>query len=287
MSVALAKPQAIAKHEGIEQVEAGMLNLPQVDCPVAHHFGPGIYIREVTVPKGTFVVTNAQRFDHINILLQGKALIQRGNEQVLLEAPLFFIGPPGRKMGMALETIVWQNVYATEETDIDKLEEMFFDKSDTWQSHNKDVLAAQSVDRSVDREDYAKVIAEMGFSEQEARAVSENVDDQIPMPHAWATVAAVRNSVIEGKGMFMSWPVVAGTIIAPARINELRTPAGRYVNHAKDPNCRMVKDGSGDIYLVSIRDISGCKGGDAGEELTVDYRQAVECNLLRSTECQE
>ena len=190
-------------------------------------------------------------------------------------------------MGMALETIVWQNVYATEETDIDKLEEMFFDKSDTWQSHNKDVLAAQSVDRSVDREDYAKVIAEMGFSEQEARAVSENVDDQIPMPHAWATVAAVRNSVIEGKGMFMSWPVVAGTIIAPARINELRTPAGRYVNHAKDPNCRMVKDGSGDIYLVSIRDISGCKGGDAGEELTVDYRQAVECNLLRSTECQE
>ena len=32
---------------------------------------------------------------------------------------------------------------------------------------------------------------------------------------------------------------------------------------------------SGDIYLVALRDIAGCKGGNLGEEITVDYRQAL------------
>ena len=38
----------------VADLEKEMLEMPQADCPVAHHFGPGIYIREVTLPAGIF-----------------------------------------------------------------------------------------------------------------------------------------------------------------------------------------------------------------------------------------
>jgi SET domain-containing protein len=79
---------------------------------------------------------------------------------------------------------------------------------------------------------------------------------------------------------------MSGQIIAPARIAGKRTPAGRYVNHSMNPNCKYIADENGDIYLVSLRDIDGCKGGGCGEELTVDYRQALILNMELST-CQE
>jgi hypothetical protein len=138
LSVALVKPFAIAKHEGIEQVEAAMLNLPQVDCPVAHHFGPGIYIREVTMPSGIFAIGHLQKYPQLNVMLAGKVLMEKDGEMQVMSAPLIFVGEPGRKVGYVLETCVWQNIYATEETDIDKLEDMFLDKSETWNQFEKE-----------------------------------------------------------------------------------------------------------------------------------------------------
>ena len=32
---------------------------------------------------------------------------------------------------------------------------------------------------------------------------------------------------------------------------------------------------NGDINLVAITDIEGCKGGSMGTEITIDYRQAL------------
>ena len=37
--------------------------------------------------------------------------------------------------GYILKDMVWQNIYATDETDVEKLEAMFLDKSQTWQEH--------------------------------------------------------------------------------------------------------------------------------------------------------
>jgi hypothetical protein len=36
-----------------------------------------------------------------------------------------FVGKPGRKVAYIIETVVFQNIYATDETDIEKLENMF------------------------------------------------------------------------------------------------------------------------------------------------------------------
>lgn len=270
----------------VADLEKEMLEMPQADCPVAHHFGPGIYIREVTLPAGIFAVGHAQKYEHLNIMLTGKVAIVDGDQVRVLEAPLIFTGKPGRKVGYVLETCVWQNVYATNETDIDALEAHYLDKSKTWEAYDKEHSKIDHALNQHNRDDYAQVLKEFGFDADTARQQAEEESDQIDMPNVFKAVVQVRNSNIEGKGLFLSWHIAAGQIIAPARISGKRTPAGRYVNHSMNPNCKYVADENGDIYLVSLRDIDGCKGGSKGEELTVDYRQALTLNKELS-KCQE
>lgn len=287
MSVALVKPTAIAKHEGIEQVEAAMLNLPQASCPVAHHFGPGIYIREVTMPAGTFAIGHRQKFKHLNIMITGKVLMEKDGAMVVLSAPLIFVGEPGRKTGYVLETVVWQNVYATDETDIDKLESIYLEKSDTWVDYDVPQKKFRNALCEVDRQDFIQMLTQLGTDAETVQAQSEDVSDIIDMPHGWAAATSIRKSDIAGNGLFLSWPVTSGSVIAPARINGKRTPAGRYVNHAATPNCIYKQTEDGDIYLIAKRNIDGCQGGSAGEELTVDYRQANALLKVEALSCQE
>ncbi|MFN4105910.1 MAG: SET domain-containing protein-lysine N-methyltransferase [Acinetobacter johnsonii] len=270
----------------VADLEKEMLEMPQADCPVAHHFGPGIYIREVTLPAGIFAVGHAQKFDHLNIMLTGKVAIVDDGKVRVLEAPLIFTGKPGRKVGYVIETCVWQNVYATEETDIDALEAHYLDKSENWKAYDNEQSSIIYALNQPDRDDFEQVLKDFGFNAETVRQQSEDESDQIDMPVAFKAVAQVRDSNIEGKGLFLSWHIAAGQIIAPARISGKRTPAGRYVNHSMNPNCKYVADENGDIYLVSLRDIDGCKGGSKGEELTVDYRQALTLNKELS-KCQE
>lgn len=264
----------ITQSDQLEMAESYMLTLPQVDCPIVHHFGPGIYIREVHFPPDTFAIGHAQRYSQLNIMLQGKIAIVENGQVKILQAPLIFVGPPGRKSGYILEYTIWQNVYATTETDIDKLEEMFLDKSDMWFDHQEamdEIRFALHVD---DRHDYEMLLYQLGITDDLVREQAENEADQIPMPEGFSKVT-VRNSYIEGKGVFLSSPAEPGEIIAPARIKNKRTPVGRFTNHAKNPNAYFTMNDAGDIYIVASRKIKGCIGGEQGEEVTVNYRQAL------------
>lgn len=274
--LAEAKSHNLVDQSKIEQVESHLLDLPQVECPVVHHFGPGIYIREVTLPTGTLAIGHAQRFEHLNIMLTGAvAMVGDDGQTKVLRAPMIFVGKPGRKLGYVLETCIWQNVYATEERDIDKLESMFLDKSSTWQVHAEAAKQLETYHRREDREDFELVVRLAGFTPDVVRAQSENPHDQITMPEGFGAKLTIRPSTIEGKGVFLSAPAESDEVIAPARINGMRTPAGRYTNHSKNPNAKFTKDQRGDIWLVATRRISGCSGGSQGEEVTVDYRQAL------------
>lgn len=260
----------------VETLESHMLEHKQVDCPVIHHFGPGIYVREVHLPKGALALGHAQKFEHLNIMLAGKVAMPTPDGGLkILEAPSIFVGQPGRKFGYILEDVVWQNVYATNETDIDKLEAMFLDKSETWKNQDFSLRQIRESLHGEDRQDYQILLGQIGLSDVEVRAQSENDEDQIPMPNGFAPKFTVRDSYIEGKGVFLSTGVETGEVIAPARLGGRRTPAGRFTNHAKDANAAFVLSDNGDIYLVATKPISGCVGGEQGEEVTVNYRQAL------------
>lgn len=274
--LANAESHRVTDPSSIELAESHLLSLPQVECPVVHHFGPGIYIREVTLPAGTLAIGHAQRFEHLNIMLTGAVSMvgDDGNLKVL-RAPLIFVGKPGRKVGVVLETCTWQNVYATEEKDIDKLEAMYLDKSETWQAQTEAASQIERASRSGDRGDFLHVINMAGFTEDRVRQQSEFDGDQVPMPDGFGVKVTIRKSNIEGRGVFLSCQAECGEVIAPALIGGMRTPAGRFTNHSMIPNAKFVKDEAGDVWLVATKRIAGCQGGNQGEEVTVDYRQAL------------
>ena len=117
----------------LELTEAAMLEHPQIECPVQHHFGPGIYIREVMMPAGVLVMGHHHKGPCMNVLVQGSMLIiDPEGEPRQIDAPLTFTTGPGRKVAYMLSDVVFQNIFATEETDVDVLEELLIEKSDAW-----------------------------------------------------------------------------------------------------------------------------------------------------------
>jgi hypothetical protein len=129
----------------LDGIESMMLNHEQVDCPTQHHFGPGIYIRESFMPAGTYVMGHAHKCEHTNIMLKGKMAVIVNGEAKVIEGPCIFIGQPGRKFAYIIEDTIFQNIYATTETDIEKLEDMFVEKSEDW----KDLMGIQQIDLAV------------------------------------------------------------------------------------------------------------------------------------------
>ena len=107
-----------------------VLQLPQVDCPVTHHFGPNIYIREVVMPAGTVVVGKPHKTEHMCNMISGRMIVvNEDGEQLEVVAPLVFMAKKGRKTAYILETVRFQNIFSTDETDIEKLENMLVDNS--------------------------------------------------------------------------------------------------------------------------------------------------------------
>jgi hypothetical protein len=261
--------------KGIEQAELAMLAHAQADCPVIHHFGPGIYIRELRMKAGILAIGHRQKQPHMNVLIQGRVLmLHNDGSTVEVAAPMTFVGQPGRKMGWVLEDVVWQNVYATDITDVPTLEAMFLDKSMGWEE--AEVLRAKAAHANAQplRDDFHTMLEQYGISAQLVKQQSEDPSDQVPMPFgAWQFKAG--QSPIHGIGIFLTADAAAGCVVGPARINGMRTPLGRYTNHSPDPNARMELLPSGDIQLVLLRGVKGCRGGEDGEEVTIDYRQAL------------
>lgn len=267
--------------KGVEEAERVMLSFEQAECPVTHHFGPGIYIRELRMKAGTFAIGHRQKHQHMNVLLKGKVLmLQNDGTTTEVYAPMTFVGQPGRKMGYVLEDVVWQNIYATKVQDVPTLEDMFLDKSDAWaQDDNLKARMAQVV-HEVDRNDYEDMLAEYGLDPGTVWQQSNNPKDQIPMPFgSWCFKTDF--SPIHGTGVFATTTLAEGSVVGPARMSGMRTPLGRYTNHSRNPNARMELLPNGDIYLVLLRGVCGCNGGENGEELTIDYRQALSLSGIK------
>jgi hypothetical protein len=103
---------------------------PQIKCEEKHHFGPNIYIKEVTMPAGSLIIGKHHRMEHLCNMISGRMFIlQEDGSKKELVAPMTFMAKPGRKVAYIVETVVFQNIYSTPETDIEKLENMCVDNS--------------------------------------------------------------------------------------------------------------------------------------------------------------
>jgi hypothetical protein len=137
---------SITNNISMDVIESEMLSLPQVECPVTHHFGPGVYIREAFLPAGTYVMGHAHKCEHMNMMIKGKMAVIVNGEAKVIEGPYIFTGQPGRKLAYILEDTVFQNIYGTDETDPSVIEDMYVDKSAAWVASE---LEKQCIDLAV------------------------------------------------------------------------------------------------------------------------------------------
>ena len=93
-------------------------------CPVKHHFAPGSYGREMTLPAGMVVVGKIHKHAHINVISKGRVQVFTEQAGVLeLAAPCTFVSSPGTKRVVhVLEETVWTTVHVTDKTDLAEIE---------------------------------------------------------------------------------------------------------------------------------------------------------------------
>lgn len=261
----------------LTRIEKELLKCDQdFAAPVHHHFGPGLYIRELRVQAGVVGMGHAQKQVHMNNFVSGRVLMMNDDgTHTELVAPMTFVGNPGRKVVYVLEDMVWQNIYATTETDVEILEATYLDKTDQAIDYYSDMSEKEQDYILECRRDFARAISEHNLTPEYVKEQSEVESDQMKMPYGWFKTC-VRGSPISGKGFFASGYLRKGEIVAPLVINGKRTPASRYANHSHAPNSAGKVSPNGDIFLVATRDIPGCMSGNNGTEITTDYRAAMQ-----------
>ena len=118
----------VALREKIEQLERENRKLPQIDCPIAHYFAPGIYAREINVPAGTIVTGAVHKTENLIIISIGRVVVALEDGSKEYTAGDTFTCKAGAKNAfVALEDSRWTNFChnVTNEKDPEVLAEIF------------------------------------------------------------------------------------------------------------------------------------------------------------------
>lgn len=95
----------------------------RINPPTTHHFLPGFYIRQITMPKGFLCTTKTHGKRHAFHITKGRVTVKdESGEAKTLVAPYVGITEPGtRRILLCEEETVWTTFHATEYLDIGQL----------------------------------------------------------------------------------------------------------------------------------------------------------------------
>jgi len=99
--------------------------------PLKHTFTDGIYIRQMSMKKDSFVIGKIHKHNHVWFLLTGMISVADENDTVDHIAPCYVEAPSGSKrMIYAHEDSIWVNIHAnpTNTQDLEELEELIIAK---------------------------------------------------------------------------------------------------------------------------------------------------------------
>lgn len=272
-------PDVEQRRKAMERLETFSLQHEQLDIPVKHLFCGDIYARQIFIPAGALITGRIQKFDHFDVMIYGDMTVSTDTgETMRLTGYNLMEGKAGKKRaGIAHKDTMWVTFHSSPEQDPEvMLDYLTCPNFDAYHSFQRELGRALATIE--DRDDYQVVLKQMGYTESQARLQAEDKSDQIPMPMGYDNFIVQRSS-IEGVGVYLICDLSAGSIVGPARLSGMRTPLGRYVNHAKNPNAVYFKDEHGDVYLQLIKDVKGCSS-ERPDEVTVNYRQALTMNEI-------
>jgi hypothetical protein len=248
----------------LDRLEAALLQRPQANIVTRHAFFPHVYERTIFIPPWT-VLTGAPHRTAYHVRLEhGKIAVNTEEGIRLLCAPHAFSAPAGvRRAGRVLEeSVVWVDVYDNPDdcTDLAALEARLYVIPECGLGETR---RQARIER--ERADYTVFLQQLGIDQAAMDRIVHH-DDLISMPPGYAV--EVRDSAIEGQGLFALAYFAGQELICPGRIDGHRTPAGRYINHSPTPNAIGSLIGE-DIFAVALMEIS------PGDEILIDYRQSM------------
>ena len=90
------------------------------DAPVFHHFTPGLYARELHMPKGMVITSQIHKTRHPFVVSKGSSFVYMGGSRwEKIEAPHFGITEPGtRRLLIIMEDTIWTTFHVTDKTDV-------------------------------------------------------------------------------------------------------------------------------------------------------------------------
>jgi len=108
------------------QLEEEMRKQPNhIEIATAHYFAPGLYAREIFIPKGTLLTGKIHLFGHLNIISKGEISVLTEEGMKRIKAPCTLVSRPGiKRLGLAHEDTVWTTIHAccaTSEEEAEKL----------------------------------------------------------------------------------------------------------------------------------------------------------------------
>ena len=131
-------PDKLSWYDKVDIVAKELLKMPQPECPLKHHFAPGVYIREIFMPAGSIIIGKIHKTEHFNIIQQGKLSLIDDDKTTFLEGPITFISKGGvQKVLYIHEDTLWSTVHLTDERDLDKLEAQLIEPSEYYPEINR------------------------------------------------------------------------------------------------------------------------------------------------------
>lgn len=130
----------LAEIERIERVLLAAEAEHGVELRTRHHFAPGVYAREVFIPAGTVLTGARHKCAHL-VTFVGDITVWHEGQMVRLTGHHTLLSTPGAKrVGYAHADTWCTGFFATDETDVRKLEEMLVETPEMLQGNRKPVL---------------------------------------------------------------------------------------------------------------------------------------------------
>ena len=121
----------LSLRDKVNLIEGEMRKCEQREIPIKHYFSPGVYAREITIPADTLLTGRVHKYAQLNILSGGEISVLTEDGIVRVKAPFTVVSPPGTKrIAYAHTECTWTTILHTEETDPDKIEELFTVETD-------------------------------------------------------------------------------------------------------------------------------------------------------------
>lgn len=109
----------------LDEIEIAIATgLQGVECPVRHIFTPGLYSREIFMPRGSVIMSKIHKTEHPYVVSQGKVhVFIEGIGWNTYSAPYIGVTKPRTRRVLLIEQdCVWTTFHVTDKTDIGEIE---------------------------------------------------------------------------------------------------------------------------------------------------------------------